>query len=196
MIRALWIALLLALAIVAGGAQLDRASRRSPEAARYGPPPFRSFALEDLPAQATVRGEPGEAVLAARRLVRNRPVPAEHLALLGVAHALSGEPGEAVAAIRQAGRRGWRDAAAQGAMLEMALDAGDGDEAARRLVALWTLRDDPALLAGPSARVVADPAACAAFARWLAADRRLRARFSGQAGAMGLDAPCLGLYAG
>ncbi|MBA4353440.1 MAG: hypothetical protein C0409_01990, partial [Novosphingobium sp.] len=126
------------IAVCAASAQLDRASRREPALASLVPAPFRSFAQERLTA-ASVRSEaPDIALSAAKTLVRRRPIPSEHLSMLAIAEERNGDRADSALLIQASARRGWRDAIAQQAMFDIALNAGDRAEASRRLAALWS----------------------------------------------------------
>lgn len=153
--RALWIALLVVLACVATGAQLDRASRRQPSLAAFVPGPFRSFAQESLTLAIVRSAEPRVALAEARMLVERSPMPAEHLTLLAIAQERSGDRDSSALLIQRAAQRGWRDPIAQQAMFDIALAAGDAGEASRRYAALWALQEEQAPLADMSSRLLA-----------------------------------------
>jgi len=135
-----WRTLLLAIAIVAAGVQLDRQTEKTPDLAEMVPEPFRSSAQHHIAVEAVSDGEPARALDEVRTLVARRPLPAEHLRLLSQAQFGAGDPATGVMTIQYAAQRGWRDAFAQDAMLRLALEAGDESEAARRLVALMLSR--------------------------------------------------------
>lgn len=182
MIRFAWPTLLLLLAFVACAAQLDRQARRNPLLALMVPAPARYFSQFHIAAGAIATGPPEQAMAEARLLVRRRPMPAENLRLLAAAQIAAGGHDAAYLTLQQAARRGWRDSATQEAMLLIALDAGDGAEAARRFAALWVL--DPAYPPLPelSARIFADAQARAAMAAIAADAPRWRARFLASGG--------------
>lgn len=158
-------------------AQVDRQSRISPEVARYVPEVFASFAQRHSTAQDLLDRNPETATEVARSLVANRPMPAENLRMYAQARALAGDEQQAVAAIVQAAQRGWRDEPTQRAMLEIALEAGDRREAARRLAAWWALSRDRALLEPLANRVLVQEDARAEMARLLAEEPRWKASF-------------------
>ncbi|MFN3470592.1 MAG: hypothetical protein ACK4Z7_12915 [Novosphingobium sp.] len=167
--RFVWLAVLGLLAVVAAGAQLDRASRRQPALAPLVPPVFRSFAQERLTI-ATVRSASPEAALAdARTLVSRSPLPAEHLTLLAIASERNGDRQGSALLVQRAAQRGWRDPIAQQAMFDIALAAGDEAEAARRLAALFGVQEDQAPLKDMAARLVATPEGRQALAATMAA---------------------------
>ena len=85
MIRWLWRIALGMLSLVAIGAQLDRASYLRPELAILVPQPFRSFAQPTTALVALATGDSTTARAEAQRLVRRRPIPAEHLFTLAMA---------------------------------------------------------------------------------------------------------------
>ena len=160
LVQGIWFAAILAVALVAIGIGLDREARRGDFPTRLVPPPFRFFAEERIAAHAVKAGDPAAALASARRLVMRRPVPAENLMLLGLAELRAGEPERGTWAIQMAARRGWRDVGAQKVMFGLAIEAGDHDEAANRVAALWiapgadeeALADTKALLASEPGR--------------------------------------------
>lgn len=157
MIRYAWISLMILLAVLASGAELDRQSRRSPMLAPLVPPMFRSFAQAQQ-VIATVRSaEPAEALKAAQLLVQRRPIPAEHLSLLAIAKARNGDNEAALLLLQKAARRGWRDSIAQQTMFGIAFNAGDMAESSRRIAALWAIRENQMPLVASTAKVLATP---------------------------------------
>lgn len=141
--RIAWFAGLLVLAAVTIGLQLDRQSALNPALAGMVPAPLRAFAQTHVAVSASEGEDAAAALSEARRLIRRRPVPAEHLALLAVAQARADMTEQAGVTIQMAARRGWREPVSQQAMLRLALAAGDEAEAARRYVALLLLSDTP-----------------------------------------------------
>ena len=151
--RLIWFAILLGVAVVTLGVQLDRQSRKSPELAPQVPELFRSSAQPRVTAIAIDSGAPGLGVAEAQKLVRRRPLPARHLRLLAQAHFAAGNNEASALAIQYAAQRGWRDRLSQEAMMQIALAAGDREEAARRYAALFlNRRTEQAMLEeiGPS----------------------------------------------
>lgn len=134
--RVAWIASLGAIALVATFAQLDRSARFAPQLAASVPAPFRGFAAEQLARQAVLAGDAEASMREARALLRARPMPAEHLALLARANLLAGNGDVALAALQAAAARGWREPFAQRAMAEAALESGDVEIAGQRIAAL------------------------------------------------------------
>lgn len=167
MIRYVWIGLMVLMALLATGAQLDRQSRRDAAIAPLVPPLFRSFAQERLTI-ATVRSDdPAKALATARLLVQRRPVPSEHLSLLAIAEERNGDTAISGLLVQKAARRGWRDSIAQQAMFDLALSAGDVPEASRRLAALWALREDQLPVLDLTTRLLAAPQGRTAMANTL-----------------------------
>lgn len=172
-----WLFGLAFIGLIAAFAQVDRQSRISPEVARYVPEVFASFAQRHATARDLLDRNPEIATEVARNLVANRPMPAENLRMYAQACALAGDEQQAAAAIVQAAQRGWRDEPTQRAMLEIALEAGDRREAARRLAALWALSQDRALLEPLANRVLVQEDARGEMARLLAEEPRWKASF-------------------
>jgi hypothetical protein len=81
-------------------------------------------------------------------------------------------------AFQQAAHRGWRDPIAQEVQLRLALAAGDGAEAGRRLAALWAISPDKAKLAELAQLVHESPEGRASFAQILADSPRWNRRFT------------------
>ncbi|MEP3421285.1 MAG: hypothetical protein ABJN35_06100 [Erythrobacter sp.] len=136
-----WWAVLVAVALVVVGLQTDRQTRRTPAVAVSVPEAFRSAAQLPIAAYA-VAGDDHESALAeAEKLVRRRPLPAEHLRVLAQAQFLAGDVAGSSLSIQYAAQRGWRDPLAQETMLRLALEAGNTSEAARRYAALFLRRD-------------------------------------------------------
>lgn len=170
--RAIWIGLMALVAILATGAELDRAARRAPAIAGIVPVPFRSFAQEQLTIATVRSAPPAEALHAAELLVRRRPVPSEHLSLLAIAQERAGRTDKSGLLVQMAARRGWRDPIAQQAMFAIALNAGDHAESSRRLAAMWALQDHQAPLADPTNKLLATEQGRAAMAETLKAGGR------------------------
>ena len=145
--RVIWLALLLGIAVVSIGVQLDREARKTSALALQVPELFRSGAQPRITALAIDAGASDMAVAQAQTLVRRRPLPARHLRLLAQAHFAAGDNETSALAIQYAAQRGWRDPLAQEAMMQIALVAGNRPEAARRYAALFLMADtDRALL--------------------------------------------------
>ncbi|GGE01588.1 hypothetical protein GCM10011515_21640 [Tsuneonella deserti] len=129
--------MLAAIAVIAVCAQLDRASYLKPQLSVVVPKPFRSFAQPTLALIALAGGDTASAEIEARRLVRRRPMPAEHLFTLAMADLRSGRPAAFAATFRAASTRGWRYAPLQVTAAQAALASGDLAGAANRIAALW-----------------------------------------------------------
>lgn len=135
--RIVWLAVLAGIAVLTATLQFDKQAETRPAMTRLVPEPLRDYAQTRVTAAALESGNPATALLEAERLVRRRPLPAEYLTLLAAAQAKAGQTDKAIQTIQLAGRRGWRVAAAQEAMLRLALANGDRPEAARRYAALF-----------------------------------------------------------
>lgn len=156
--RLFWWALLGAIAVVVIGVQLDRQSRKTPALAASVPEVFRSSAQFPIAAFALNGEDPQRALSEAERLVRRRPLPAEHLRVLAQAQFAAGQTEQSTLTIQYAAQRGWREPLAQEAMLRLASEVGDESEAARRFAALFLRRDTTdALLEETAAIVLAVP---------------------------------------
>ncbi len=141
--RLTWYGALFLIAAVTTFAQIDRQSLATPALASLVPEPMRGYSQVRVTALAAESDDPALALEEARKLVRRRPVPAEHLTLLAVAQTRSGAVEEAGTTIQIAAKRGWREPLAQEAVLRLALAAGDKPEAARRYTALFLRRSTP-----------------------------------------------------
>lgn len=137
MTRWAWRIALALIAVVAIGAELDRASYLRPELAIVVPQPFRSFAQPTTALLALATGDSATAQEETRRLVRRRPIPAEHLFTLAMAEIRNGHPRAFADAFRAASTRGWRYPPLQVAAAQAALASGDVKAAANRVAALW-----------------------------------------------------------
>ncbi len=138
--RLFWIACILAIGAVTVAVQLDRQAASSPGLAQIVPEPVRSGSQNQMVSAALAGDNLAKAISEAERLVRRRPIPAEHLTLLAIARARAQQAEASALAIQFAAQRGWREPIAQEAMLRIAVEAGDQSEAARRYAALF-LRD-------------------------------------------------------
>ncbi len=146
-----WRLFLAAIAVIVVGVQLDRQSERDPGLAGTVPELFRSSAQPWIAASTIAEDDSTQALEEAQRLILRRPLPAEHLRLLSQAQVATGNFDEAALTIQYAAQRGWRDTLSQRAMMELALQAGDMEEAARRFAALFfrgTISDDQLRAAG------------------------------------------------
>ena len=154
----LWRVALLAVALLTAGIQLDRQSGKTIVFAESVPGPLRSVAQRPVAALALDGSNPEYALAEAERLVRRRPLPAEHLRILAQAQFAADDPDASALTIQYAARRGWREPLAQEAMLRLALGANDADEAARRYAALFLRRDTAdALLEELGPAVLSEP---------------------------------------
>ncbi|MEE4316995.1 MAG: hypothetical protein V2I74_08440 [Erythrobacter sp.] len=141
--RLAWPTLLLALAVVTGFLQIDRQAAITPSLARLVPEPLRNYAQTRIAAAAADGPDSSVALEEAERLVRRRPVPAEHLTLLAFAQTRADQVEQTGVTIQIAAQRGWREPVAQEAVLRLALAASDQAEAARRFAALFLNKSTP-----------------------------------------------------
>lgn len=172
MTRWLWYPAIVILGVMTIFAQLDRQARRSPQLASVLPDALHGFALQRRVSNSLAKGDGQQATLLAERLVAGQPMPAENLRMLAQAQMLSGERLAAAESVQLSASRGWRDGPTQMAMIELAIAAGDGAEAGRRLAALWATARETETLTPIAQPVLADPDARVSFARIVAdADR-------------------------
>lgn len=156
--RLAWYAALLAIAVVTAAVQLDRQSAVVPGYTPLVPEPARGFAQAQITARILASGQGERAVAQAQRLVERRPIPAETVRLLAQAQIAAGRADEGLTTIQIAAQRGWRDPAAQEAMLRLATAARDDTEAARRYTALLLKAStEDALLEDFGTRLFASP---------------------------------------
>jgi len=160
--RVTWIVSLLALALLTAGVQIDKQSEYAPGLARLVPGPLRNYGQVHIVREALQGSDPAKALEEAERLVRRRPLPAEYLTLLAAAQIKAGQTEKGLATIQLSGKRGWREPAAQEAVLRLALASGDKAEAARRYAALFLRPRTPDRLLvelGPAVFTEDDPTA-------------------------------------
>lgn len=162
--RWLWRMAIAALAFVAIGAQLDRASHQRPEFAIVVPQPFRSVAQPTIALIALATGDSAAAQEEARRLVRRRPIPAEHLFILAMAEMRGGDARTFAPAFRTASTRGWRYPPLQVAAAQAALADGDTKGAANRIAALWAEDSSNPSVAALTRQLLETPGGPEAFA--------------------------------
>jgi hypothetical protein len=169
--RWIWWAALAALAPVVVFAQLDRASAGNPGLAGAVPGPFLSVAQAPVALAALSAAPPAVARTEARRLVRRRPMPAEHLFALALADLRAGNPQPFAAGFRAASVRGWRYLPLQLAAAQAAIANGDADGGAQRIAASWVGGADDAAI-GPVVKAqFALPRGPEAFGRVMARSR-------------------------
>jgi len=160
--RIIWFGIVIAVALVTISVQLDRQARVAPTFATLVPEPFRAFAQARIASNAVVGDDPARALEEAKRLVARRPVPAEHIRLLANAQFKAEQIEQGSMTVQVAAQRGWRDTLSQQAMLELALAAGDGAEAARRYAALLLNSEtENALLTELGTRTFSEPTGAA-----------------------------------
>jgi hypothetical protein len=166
-----WRVLLAALALVTIFAQLDRASAMRPELSIVVPRPFRSFAQSTTAMLALATSDGATAQAEARRLVRRRPMPAEHLFTLAMAELRAGHPNAFAATLKAASTRGWRYPPLQVTTAQAALSGGDVKAAANRVATLWAEDSDNPSVAPLTKALLASPGGPEAFAEPLAGTR-------------------------
>lgn len=184
-VRLAWAGFLALVAVIVGFAQIDRAARFNPVLLPLVPAEFRGFAGAVLTRQA-IAAQDGERALAlATDLVRVRPMPAEHLALLSRAALLAGQAELGLAALEEAGRRGWREPSSQHAMARAALASGDTDAAVLRVAALLATGSLPAKETDPLlAQILRQPDGPEALAARMAQEGYWQAAVLRRAGSM------------
>lgn len=182
--RIAWFALLLATAMLATIAQTDRRSRYQGELAALVPPAYGGFAAEQRTRQALERGDGARALAEARRLVRHRPLPAEHLTMLALAQAMAGDAAAANSALEAAAARGWRDPLPQAASARAALAEGAQDIAAQRITALLATGELPGQSQALFAQLLTTADGRAAMARRYAAKGHWQANSLGRPAAL------------
>jgi len=159
----LWRAGFAALALVTIGAQLDRASYVRPELSVLVPNQFRSSAQSTIALLALATGDASSAQIEARRLLRRRPMPAEHLYVLALAEMRKGHPRKFAASFRAASMRGWRFTPLQATAAEAALLDKDVKGAANRTAAMWATDPDNPLVLSLTRRLLQTPGGPEAF---------------------------------
>lgn len=169
---AIWIAALAGVAIVTGFAQLDRSTRYTPSLARLVPPAFQGFAAQRLAAEAIVAKDLGDAQAFSQRLIRHRPLPAEHMLLLARTATMRGDEARAFNALDAASLRGWRDPLTQLMAGEAALAGANHEAAAQRLAAMLATGALPEMARSLAGRLIATPEGRGAMARQLAGEGR------------------------
>ena len=136
-------------------------------------------------AEALEAGYGAEALAEARALVRDRPVPAEHLLLLATAELRAGNAGGFEQAMRLATERGWRAEAVQVIAARSAFSQGDATGAANRLAALWAIGGTAKDLPAMTRELLALPGGPEAFGEPLARTRVWQDGFLARASEMG-----------
>ena len=159
----LWRIAMAGLAVVTVGAQLDRASQLRPELSVFVPTPFRSSAQSTTALLALATGDPLSARSEARRLLRRRPMPAEHVYILALAEMRTGHSRDFATALRAASTRGWRFTPLQAAAAQAALQDGDVKGAANRVAALWAADPDNPLVPTLTRSLLLAPGGAEAF---------------------------------
>lgn len=136
-VSAAWYAAIIGVAIIALGVELDRQGRHDPAVAAMVPGPFRGDALESLARSAFDQSENVNGMMLARQLVERRPIPAEGLSLYANGLLANGRPDLAAPVLQIAAGRGWRDRFVQHVVIASALQSGQPEIAAQRVIGLW-----------------------------------------------------------
>lgn len=176
-VRVIWWIALAALGLVAGAAQLDREARFSPLYSLKVPQAFRGFSQFHI-ARLAIAGDNSQVARdEARRLIRVRPMPAEHLSVLAMAASANDDIDTTLRALEAAATRGWRDPISQKAVIEAAITDGNYEQAAQRLVAMWSLGliDEP--LRSNTSRMFETAEGRIAFSQAMPVSKRWRRNF-------------------
>lgn len=162
-------------------AQLDRASQQRPELAVVVPAPFRAFSQMPIALIALATGSPGAARIEAAKLVRRRPMAAEHLFVLSMADLRAGREKGFARAFRAASTRGWRFAPLQIAAAQASLAERDAPGAAKRVAALWAAEGNHPMLPELTRNLLDLPGGAHAFGTLMARSRVWRLNFLSRA---------------
>ena len=130
-----------AIAVLALGNGLDRASARNPDLARFVPGFLAAEAHRSTAATALQAGDKPLATAAAARAVASDPIDPRSTALLGASQLAAGQNVKADRSFRIAAKFGWRDPLTQIYFMNAALNAGQPRLAALRIDAV--LRQAP-----------------------------------------------------
>ena len=188
--RLAWVAILIGVAAIAVGSQLDFATRTRPELAILVPEPFRAHAYAPL-AKSALEGSRGEeARQLAQSLIRQRPIPAESGSTLAIAAQMLDNPELASRALTTSASRGWRDPVAQTAVVYTALYAKDWQMLAERIDALHRTGNPTLVPSHIMNEVLATDKGQRALAERLSEDRSWLVRFlrMGQTGEIASEA--------
>jgi len=175
--RFAWVVVLLGVAAITVGSQLDFATRTRPEIAVLVPEPFRAHAYAPL-AKAALKANRGEdARRLAQALIRQRPIPAESGTMLAIAAQMLDNPELASRALTTSASRGWRDPVAQTAVVYAALYAQDWQMLLERFDALYRTRNSQLVPSYILNDMLSTDGGQRAFAKRLSEDRNWLARF-------------------
>lgn len=172
MMRVLWPLFMLAIAAGAILSQLDRQARIETSWAGLFPHPYQGFTSEVELRRALQSGDPEQTLHMARKLVAERPIPAEHFSWLAQAELAAGNEEKSIEIAQRAAHRSWRGDAVQQFMLRLAMAEGDDAETARRLAALWAIQSDRELLEEVTPILLEQEGTQREFAQILAGDPR------------------------
>ncbi|GAB7551060.1 hypothetical protein NRB_05570 [Novosphingobium sp. 11B] len=134
-----WYSLIIFIALMAVGVELDRQGRGDLTVAMLVPDRFRADSLGILSRYAFERGDTVEGEALARTLVERRPIPAEALSLYAAGLIANGKEDTATGTLQIAASRGWRDRFVQRVVILSSLQQGTLQVAANRVVGLWRL---------------------------------------------------------
>ena len=190
--RIAWYALWVVVAVAAVGFELDRESKRNTSLAGLVPAPFQGFALEVQARGDFARGDYAAGLQAAREMVAHRPIPAEGLALIARGELAAGQDQLALAAVLASAERGWRDSFTQAAVVQLAIQGGDWEIAAQRLLAMWRKGDRSDNLRALSSDLLSRKEGLKAFERQLGAEAGWSNAFLLWS-VTALDAPAVGM---
>lgn len=157
-------AILAGLAAVAVLVQLDQQSRSDAVFAPAVPEPVSANASRVNSRALLLAGDAEGALSQARTHLHLRPLPAESLTTLALAAAANEDEATLIAALEAASTRGWREPVAQMASGQSALETGEYDIAAQRIIALLStneLREQAYFLLG---QLIESPEGREAFA--------------------------------
>ncbi|PNU04068.1 hypothetical protein A8V01_05545 [Novosphingobium guangzhouense] len=163
LVRIIWFVSWLAVAMAAAGFEFDRASKRNSGLARYVPSMFRGAAFEATANAAYARGANDEGVRLAREMVLRRPIPAEGLSLVALGALRNGDDDKALKALLLSAARGWRDSFTQATVARLAMNGGEWEVAAQRIMAMWRKGDTGDELNRLTTELLAQPEGLAAF---------------------------------
>ncbi len=161
---AAWYTVMLAIAVIAVGVQLDRQARYDPALGALVPEAFRWDALAALARSAFDRNNSREGEELARELVERRPVPAESLSLYATGLLANGKSDMAASILQVAADRGWRDRFVQHVVIASALQNDQPTVAAQRVVGLWRQGERAAWLKDLTRTTLSERGGLAAFA--------------------------------
>lgn len=171
-----WLALLVTV-VMCFIVQIDRQALVQPQLAEIVPDWLGGAAKEHRAEAALQTGNDSEGLELAGELMRSRPMPAEHLALLAQAQILSDNSDAGIATLQTAAARGWRVPPVQLAVAQGAIQIGEYGTAADRLAATIAVGAQNELSSQLIAQMLARPEGRAAFAERLGGEGYWQLRF-------------------